>query len=380
MKLLKFTDEHQAFRERLKIFLENQVMPKIDECEAAHITPKSMWQAMGKQGFLCPGVPKTYGGQGLDFLYSVIVWEELARINFTGLAAPLHSDIVVPYIQSFGSEEQKQKYLPGCVTGDIITAVAMTESGAGSDVASMETTVEKDGKDIIINGSKTFISNGVNCDIVVLAARDPHIKDRHQAISLYIVENGTPGFTKGEPFEKMGWSGQDTAELFFSDCRIPESNRLGKAGEGFLMLMQKLQQERLVCAAGALFEAENILEPTIAHCKANHIGGKPLSKFQSTQFSLVEMASEIRILRTFVETLVVDHMAGEQIIKETSMAKYWVTDMSKRVASQCLDIMGSDGVLETCPLVRRFRDTRVTSIFAGTNEIMKSIIAKVMGL
>lgn len=380
MKLLKFTDEHQAFRERLKIFLENQVMPKIDECEAAHITPKSMWQAMGKQGFLCPGVPKTYGGQGLDFLYSVIVWEELARINFTGLAAPLHSDIVVPYIQSFGSEEQKQKYLPGCVTGDIITAVAMTESGAGSDVASMETTVEKDGKDIIINGSKTFISNGVNCDIVVLAARDPHIKDRHQAISLYIVENGTPGFTKGEPFEKMGWSGQDTAELFFSDCRIPESNRLGQAGEGFLMLMQKLQQERLVCAAGALFEAENILEPTIAHCKANHIGGKPLSKFQSTQFSLVEMASEIRILRTFVETLVVDHMAGEQIIKETSMAKYWVTDMSKRVASQCLDIMGSDGVLETCPLVRRFRDTRVTSIFAGTNEIMKSIIAKVMGL
>ncbi len=380
MKLLKFTDEHQAFRERLKIFLENEVMPKIDECEAAHITPISMWQAMGSQGFLCPGVPETYGGPGLDFLYSVIVWEELARINFTGLAAPLHSDIVVPYIQSFGSEEQKQKYLPGCVTGDIITAVAMTEPGAGSDVASMETTAEKDGKEIVINGSKTFISNGVNCDLVVVAARDPQTEDRHQAISLYIVEAGTPGFTKGEPFEKMGWAGQDTAELFFSDCRIPESNRLGQAGEGFLMLMQKLQQERLVCAAGALFEAENILELTIAHCKANHIDGKPLSKFQSTQFSLVEMASEIRILRTFMETLVVDHMAGEQIIKETSMAKYWITDMSKRMASQCLDIMGSDGVLETCPLARRFRDTRVTSIFAGTNEIMKSIIAKTMGL
>ncbi len=380
MEILKFTDDHRIFRERFKIFLETHVIPEVDECEAAHITPKSMWQAMGHQGFLCPGVPKAYGGPGLDFLYSVIVWEELARINFTGLAAPLHSDIVVPYIQTFGNEELKQKYLPGCVLGDLITAVAMTEPGAGSDMASMETTAVKNGKEVVINGSKTFISNGVNCDIVILAARDPYIKDRHQAISLYIVDEGTPGFTKGEPFEKMGWSSQDTTELFFADCRIPESNRLGQAGDGFLMLVQKLQQERLVCAAGALFDAENMLDQTIAHCKANHIGGKPLSKFQSTQFNLVEIASEIRILRTFIETLVVDHMAEKQIIKETSMAKYWITDMSKRVASQCLDIMGTNGVLETCPLIRRFRDTRVTSIFAGTNEIMKSIIAKSMEL
>ncbi len=380
MELLKFTDKHHLFRERLKKFLKLKVVPEINECEAAHITPRSMWKAMGKEGFLCPGMPQAYGGPGLDFLYSFIVWEELARINFTGLAAPLHSDIVVPYIQAFGNEELKLKYLPGCVSGDIITAVAMTEPGAGSDMASMETTGVKEGQDILINGSKTFISNGVNCDIVVLAARDPKTEDRHQAISLYIVEAGTPGFTKGEPFEKMGWAGQDTAELFFSDCRIPATNRLGKAGDGFLMLMQKLQQERLVCAAGALFEAENILDLTIDHCKAKKIAGKPLSKFQSTQFALVEMASEIRILRTFVETTVVDHMAEKQIIKETSMAKYWVTDMSKRVASRCLDIMGSDGVLESCPLARRFRDTRVTSIFAGTNEIMKGIIAKTMGL
>ena len=380
MKILNYTEKHDAYREALRCFLQAEVVPEIEACETSHITPRSMWRAMGKNGFLCPTAPKKYGGQGLDFLYSVIVWEELSKINFTGLAAPLHSDIVVPYILSFGTERQKQTYIPGCVSGEIITAVAMTEPDAGSDVAAMGTTATDQGDEIIINGSKTFISNGANCDLVVLAARNPDVDERHKAISLYLVEAETPGFTKGLPFEKMGWASQDTAELFFSDCRIPAENRLGEAGGGFVMLMQKLQQERLVCAVSALANSETILAETLDRCKSVSHNGKPLSKSQSNQFALVEMATELQILRSFTDATVYDHMAGEQIIKETSMAKYWNTEMSKRIASRCLDILGSDAATEASPLVRQFRDARVTSIFAGTNEIMKSIIGKTMGL
>ncbi len=380
MEILKFTEDHHAYRDRLVSFLAEEVVPLIDECEAAHLTPRSMWQAMGKNGFLCPWLEKEYGGPGLDLLYSMIVWEEMAAINFTGLAAGLHSDIVVPYIHSFASEALKQAYLPGCASGQIITAVAMTESSAGSDVASMETTAVTRGDEIILNGSKTFISNGVNCDLVVLAARNPDIEDRHKAISLYLVEDGTPGFSKGTPFEKMGWASQDTTELFFSDCKIPVSNRLGNEGDGFLMLMQKLQQERLVCAAGGVFGARAMLDHTLDFCKTRTQAGKPMSKHQSVQFALVEMATEVEILNTYAHTLIRDHMEGRQIIKETSMAKYKMTELSKRIASKCLDIMGSEAALESHDLPRMFRDARVTTIFAGTNEIMKSIIAKTLGL
>ena len=380
MKILNYTESHDAYRNALRTFLQSEVVPQIEECEKSHVTPRSMWRAMGKNGFLCPTAPKEYGGQGLDFLYAVIVWEELSRINFTGLAAALHSDIVVPYLLSFGSEEQKAKYIPGCVSGDVITAVAMTEPDAGSDVAAMVTTATPDGDDIVISGSKTFISNGVNCDLVVLAARNPEVSEKHKAISLYLVEADTPGFTKGAPFEKMGWASQDTAELFFNDCRIPKSNQLGKPGAGFLMLMQKLQQERLVCAVNALAASETMLEQTMAHCQSTSHNGKPISKSQSAQFALVEMATELKAMRTFTEATVFDHMHGEEVIQETSMAKYWNTEMSKRVASRCIDLIGIDAATEACPLVRQFRDARVTSIFAGTNEIMKGIIGKTMGL
>ena len=372
MEILKYTQAHHDYRKRLQDYLRGAVVPLIAQCEAKHITPRSMWTGMGENGFLCPSLPTEYGGQGLDFLYAVIVWEELSRINFTGLAAGLHSDIVVPYILSFGTEEQKQKYLPGTATGEIITAVAMTEPDAGSDVASMETTAVQEGDTIVINGSKTFISNGVNCDVVVLAARDPEITDKHKAVSLYLVEADTPGFTKGKPFEKMGWASQDTAELFFSNCRIPAANRLGEPGQGFVMLMQKLQQERLVCAVGGVCNAEAMVEETLAHFRGN----KPS---QAIQFALAEMVSEVKMVRAFTDTVVADHMAGKQVIQETSMAKYWNTDLSKRMASRCLDLLGAEAATEACPLVRGFRDVRVTSIFAGTNEIMKGIIAKTLG-
>jgi alkylation response protein AidB-like acyl-CoA dehydrogenase len=258
--------------------------------------------------------------------------------------------------------------------------VAMTEPGAGSDVAGMATTAVEDNDAVVLNGSKTFISNGVICDLVVLAAKDPAVENKHQAVSLYVVEAGTPGFAKGTQLEKMGWHSQDTAELFFTNCRIPKANRLGEKGAGFFMLMGKLQQERLVCCMGGVVAAERILEYTMAHCRRTTVGGKPLSKSQAVQFALVEMATEAKLGRTFMEKLMAEHMAGDNIIVETSMAKYWATDLANRMANRALDIVGEDGARESCLLTRALRDARVMSIFAGTNEIMKGIAAKFMGL
>jgi acyl-CoA dehydrogenase len=380
MDILKYTEAHIDFRKRLRDFLVEEVTPFVDQWEADRIVPKNVWQKMGQNGFLCMDVPPEYGGQGADFLHSVIVLEELTRTWHTGLAAALHSDIVVPYISSYGSEALKKKYLPGCVSGDIVTAVAMTEPDAGSDLAGMRTAAVEEGDEVVIDGSKIFISNGINADLVVLAARDPAVEDPYQAISLYLVESGTPGFERGRHLEKMGMWSQDTAELFFSRCRIPKTNRLGDKGMGFLMLMGKLQPERLVCALGAVAAAEGIIEWTLNHCKTTEVMGKPLSKSQAVQFALVEMATEVKIGRAFIDKLVSDHMEGKDIIIETSMAKYWTTEMLNRLANRSIDLCGDYGMLEKCPLVRAWRDAKVMTIFAGTNEIMKNIAAKFMGL
>jgi alkylation response protein AidB-like acyl-CoA dehydrogenase len=380
MEILNYTDSHNEFRERLQGFLAQEVIPYVDQWEEEKIVPKSVWQKMGQQGFLCMDVDPEYGGMGGDFLYSHIVAQELTKTWFTGLTASLHSDIVVPYINSFGSDELKKKYLPGCVTGDIVTAVAMTEPDAGSDLAGMKTSAVEEGDEVVIDGSKTFISNGIISDIVVVAARDPNMENAYEAISLYVVESGTPGYTRGRHLEKMGMHSQDTAELFFTKCRIPKENRLGDKGSGFLMLMQKLQQERLVCAMGATAATERVVNWITDYCKQTTVSGKPISKSQTAQFALVEMATEAKLGRTFVDKLVADHVEKKDIIVETSMAKYWTTEMVRRVADRSLDLMGEYGILEQSPLVRGFRDVRVMSIFAGTNEIMKGIAAKFMGL
>jgi len=381
MDILKYTDEHRQFRERLRSFLADEVTPNVEQWEKDHIVPKEMWRRTGQAGFLCTWVPPEYGGMGGDFLYSVIVTEEMARTNHTGLAAMLHSDVVVPYIAAFGSEAQKKKYLPGCVSGDIITAVAMTEPDAGSDLAGMQSTAEPDGDAFVINGSKTFISNGINADLVIVAAKNPAEKNPYQAMSLYLVEDGTSGFNRGRQLEKMGFHSQDTAELFFTNCRIPKENILGTPGMGFMMLMEKLQQERLMCAIGGQAAAELMLEMTTDYCrKTTDASGKPISKYQATQFALVEMAADIKVGRAFLDKLIVEHAAGESIVVETSMAKYWTTDLANRVADRCLKLHGDYGLTEKCPLARAMRDVRVMSIFAGTNEIMKGIAAKFMGL
>lgn len=380
MEILKYTKEHKAFRQRVRTFFEEEVTPYADQWEEAGIVPKSVWKKMGEQGFLCMDVPTEYGGAGADFLYSVIVTEELARTNHTGLTAPLHSDMVVPYITSYASEELKKKYLPGCVSGDIITAVAMTEPNAGSDLASMTTTAVEEGDLVVINGQKTFISNGINCDLLVLTARDPSKENPYQGIDLYLVEDGIPGFEKGKMLRKMGWHSQDTAELYFSDCRVPKSNRLGMEGGGFVMLMEKLQQERLVCSVAAVAGAERMLDMTIKYCKERTESGRPISTSQSNQFKIVEMSTEVKLGRTFLDKLIADHMEGKDIVVEVSMAKYWTSEMAMRVADGCVQLHGGYGCCEENPIARNWRDTRVMSIFAGTNEIMKGIAAKFMGL
>lgn len=380
MDIIQYSKEQKEFRKRLREFLAKEVTPYADQWEADGIVPRNIWKKMGQNGFLCMDVALEYGGLGGDYRYSVILADEMARTNQAGLTARLHSDVVVPYIETFGSEEIKKKYLPGCVSGDIITAIAMTEPDAGSDLASMCTSAVEDGDDVFISGSKIFISNGINADLIVLAARDQEVDNAYQAISLYLVEDGTPGFNKGRKLDKMGFRSQDTAELLFSNCRIPKTNRLGKKGMGFLMLMEKLQQERLAVAIAAVPAAEFILELTIDHCKKTSVSGKPLVENQSVQFALVEMTTEVKLGRTFVDKLVMDHIEGREIIVETSMAKYWTTEMANRVANRCMDLFGESAVLEKCPIVRGWRDVRVLSIFAGTNEIMKAIAAKFMEL
>ena len=380
MEILQYTEDHREFRQRLRGFLEKEVTPYADEWEKAGMVPKTAWKKMGQAGFLCTEVSSDYGGLGGDFLYSVIVTEEISRTSQNGLVAPLHSDIVVPYITAYASDALKKKYLPGCVSGDTITAVAMTEPGAGSDLAGISTSAVEEGDEVVLNGSKTFISNGIIADLVVVAARDPEVTDPYQAISLYLVESDTPGFEKGRRLKKMGLWSQDTAELFFSKCRIPKTNRLGKKGDGFLMLMEKLQQERLVCAVWAVAAAERIMEWAMAYCRNTKISGKPVSKSQAVQFGLNEMSTDVKLGRTFVDKLVREHIEGENLVIETSMAKYWTTDMVKRIADRALDFCVSFGTLESCQFARAWRDVRVMSIFAGTNEIMKNIAAKFMGL
>jgi alkylation response protein AidB-like acyl-CoA dehydrogenase len=380
MEILHYTQEHIGFRKRLQRFCKKEIIPYIDGWEKDGLVPREVWRKMGREGFLCTAISPEYGGLGGDFLFSVIALEEMARTNHYGLDAFLHSDIVVPYVDSFGSDEQKYKYLPGCVCGDIVTAVAMTEPDVGSDLSAMATTAIEEDDVVIINGVKTFISNGVNCNLVVIAAKDPAVENPYRAISLYLVEEGATGFKKGASLQKLGVHSQDTAELFFSNCRVPKENRLGEKGTGFTMLMKKLQQERLLVAILANTMAAFALDWTFESLRAQSTSNRSGKLSQTAQFSLVEMSTEIKLGRTFLEKSIADHMEGRNIVSETSMAKFWNTEMANRVVGGCLDLCGEMAMLESCPVVRTFRDVRVTSIFAGTNEIMKSIVAKNMKL
>ena len=376
-----FTEEHDAFRRAFRLFAEREIIPHQARWREAGQVDREVWHKAGKAGFLCPWVEEKYGGAGSDFLASTVIIEELARMYESGFAMALHSDVVVPYIASFGTEEQKQRWLPGCCSGEFITAIGMTEPGAGSDLAALQTTAVKDGDDYIINGSKTFISNGQLCDLVLLAAKtDPDPKNAHRGISLFVVEATRKGFIKGKRLHKMGLASQDTSEMFFEDCRVPAANLLGQLGAGFMMMMQKLQQERLTVAIGAVAGAEQVVQDTIEYVKQRHAFGKPISKFQNTQFRLVECATKVEVGRAFLDRLVTEHLKGKDLVKECSMAKIWQTEMASEVVDECLQLFGGYGYMLEYPVTRAYMDARVQRIFAGTNEIMKVIVAKRLGL
>jgi len=380
MKIVHYDAEHDAFRRRIQLFIEEEIKPQVDEWETNRIMPRSAWRKMGDQGFLSPSVSSDYGGRGLDFLYDIIITEELSKSDHNGAGPSTHNSIIVPYINTFASEELKKRFLPGCVSGEVITAIAISEPDAGSDVAAISTTAVNDGDSVVIDGSKIFITNGINCDLVLLVARDPAVENPYKALSLYLVEAGTPGFEKGKKLNKMGMYSQDTAELFFSKCRISKENIVGEPGKGFYMLMEKLQQERLITATWAISAAEYILDKTLSFYRENSGPQKLIQKSQAKQFSLVEMATEVKLGRTFLDTLIQDHAEGKKVVVEISMAKFWTTEMTRRVANGCLDLFDGNALLEKCPIVRYWRDSRSMSIFAGTNEIMRRIISKELNL
>ena len=382
---IRFEDEHIIFRDALRKYITSTLAPSYERWEEEGIVPRETWKECGANGYLLPWADEAFGGAGADFLYSVIIVEELSRAGLSSIFIPLHNDIVAPYINTFGTEEQKKRWLPGCITGDTILAVAMTEPDAGSDLASMKTTARKKGDGWVLNGQKTFISNGILADLVVVAAKtvlDDQAGDEnpHHAVSLFVVERNTPGFSRGKPIKKIGLKAQDTAELFFDDCHIPGDNLLGEPGQGFIYLMQKLQQERLICAIGSQAAAEACLDMTIDYCRERKLFGRQLSRFQNTQFTLAEMASEIAVGRSFIDDLIKHHMAGKDVVKETCMAKYWVCEMAKRVADNCLQLFGGYGYCTEYPVSRFYVDARVQTIYAGTSEVMKLIVARSMGL
>lgn len=375
------TDEHYIYRNSLRKFLEKEALPYFEEWEAAKEVPRDFWKKLGEQGYLCPQVEEEYGGFGADFAYAVVFAEEMERIG-TGLSGiGLHNDIVIPYIESYGTQEQKERWLPKAVSGEYISAIAMTEPGTGSDLAAIKTTAVKDGDDYIINGEKTFITNGYTADLVIVACRtNPDASSGHNGMSLIVVEADTPGFSKTKKLNKVGQHANDTNELVFENVRVPADNLLGEENKAFYYLMEKLQQERIMLAIQSIASVDRMIQITLDYVKQREAFGQTISKFQNTQFKLAELATQLKIGRTFVDKLIVDHMAGKDIVTEVSMAKWWTTDLAQQVAVDCMQLHGGFGYIEEYEIGRRYRDVAVTSIYAGTNEIMKVIIAKNLGL
>ncbi|KQL49701.1 acyl-CoA dehydrogenase [Brevibacillus choshinensis] len=371
--------EIRIFRDSLRKFLEKEGIPYFNDWEEQRMIPREFWLKMGKNGFLCPWVEEEYGGLGVGFEYSIIISEETMKVGAGMLGIALHSDMVVPYIASYGTQEQKRRWLPKCITGEFVTAIAMSEPGTGSDLAAIKTTSVRAGDFYIVNGSKTFISNGLCSDIVVVACKTEQTNG-HKGISLLVVEEGTPGFQRSRKLKKIGLHSQDTAELIFQDCRIPASNLLGEEGQGWKYLMSKLQQERIIVALEAQIMAEGALQLAIDYSKNRTAFGKPISQFQHNAFKVAEMATEVKIGRQFLEHLLINHMKGKDVVTEVSMAKWWITEMCNRVVYQAQQLHGGYGYMEEYEIARYFRDTRAQTMYAGSTEIMKQIIAKKIGL
>jgi acyl-CoA dehydrogenase len=374
-----FTEEHEIFRQSFRRFIEKEILPQYDEWEKKGETPRGIWKKLGEQGYLCPWLEEEYGGPGGSFEYSIIINQETARVAIN-VGFGLHSDIIAPYLASYGTEEQKRKWLPGCASGDTILAIAMTEPNTGSDLQAISTTAIKDGDHYVLNGQKTFISNGIAADLFIVACKtDPQAVPAHKGISLIVVEADTPGLVKGRKLEKLGLRSQDTAEIYFENCRVPVANLLGEEGRGFAYMMEKLQQERLVSSVYSQGLAERMLSDAIEYAKTREAFGQPIGKFQYNAFKIAELATEVELGKVFLEKVTADHLAGKDVVTQVSMAKYWIGEMANRVAYQCLQLYGGYGYSEEYPIARHYRDVRVHTIYAGSSEMMKLIIARKLG-
>jgi alkylation response protein AidB-like acyl-CoA dehydrogenase len=370
-----YEEDHAIFRDSVRKFVEKEIAPYHEQWEKDSIVPKSLWLKAGEAGLLSPTVPEAYGGPGCDFRYNGIVSEELARCGYTGPGFGLHSDIAVPYLVNYGSEEQKQEYLPKCVSGECIMAIAMTEPGTGSDLQGVKTTAKMDGNEYVINGSKTFITNGQNADLIIVVAKtDPDAGAK--GTSLILVESHREGFKRGRNLEKLGMKAADTSELFFDEVRVPTSNCLGEENKGFIYLMQDLPQERLSVAVSAVAACEGALQWTLDYTAQRQAFGKSISEFQNTKFKLAELKTEITIARVFVDRCLELHVNGDLDVETAAMAKLWTTDLQGKVMDECLQLHGGYGFMWEYPISRAYADARVQRIYAGTNEIMKEIISR----
>jgi alkylation response protein AidB-like acyl-CoA dehydrogenase len=375
-----FEAEHDAFRQTARTFFEKEVVPFHDAWEKEGVVPREVWRKAGDAGLLCFDVPEEYGGPGItDFRFNQVLSEEQTRAGTAGPGFSVHTDIIVPYLVSLGTDEQKQRWLPGCVSGETVTAIAMTEPGAGSDLQGIRTTAVDKGDHYVLNGSKTFISNGILADLVVVVARtDPEAG--HKGISLLVVERGMEGFERGRNLDKVGLKAQDTAELFFDNVQVPKDNLLGQEGEGFIYLMMNLPQERLAIAMQAASACQALVDLCLAYAKEREAFGRPIGKFQHNRFLIAEMATEARIAQVFVDDCVRKHLTGALDSTLASMAKWWTTELQNKLAGQAVQLHGGYGYMLEYPVAKAFVDSRISTIYGGTTEIQKEIIGRSLGI
>lgn len=381
MDRIHFEDEHEMFRDAFRTFVEREMAPHRERWEEAGIVDRELFKAAGAAGFLAMPVPEQYGGAGVnDFRYNQVIAEELSRgdVYASGLGLTLHNDVCLPYFLEYTNDEQKERWLPGIASGDLITAVAMTEPGIGSDLASMSTTAIRKDDVYIVNGSKTFITNGINSELILLACKtDP--SQRHAGMSILVVEAGMAGFERGRNLDKVGLHAQDTAELFFTDVEVPVSNLLAQEGQGFKLLVKNLPQERLSIAASAVGQSRAVLDWTIEYCNERTAFGQKIGSFQNSRFKLAEMHTEVTIAEILMDRSVLGLNSGTLTAEEAAMVKWWTTELQKRVMDTCVQLFGGYGYMNEYPVARAYRDSRVSTIYGGTTEIMKEIIGKSLG-
>ncbi|MGH8703924.1 MAG: acyl-CoA dehydrogenase family protein [Burkholderiales bacterium] len=374
-----FKPEHETFRDSVRRFMEAEVKPHDERWQEQGYVDREVWRKAGANGFLCCSMPEEYGGSGADKLYSIILIEEQARANNSSLGFGLHSEIVAPYVLRYGSGHLKKKYLPKMASGEMIGAIAMSEPGAGSDLQSVKTSAVRKGERYVVSGSKTFITNGWNADLVIVVAKTDPAKGA-KGTSLVIVDTSMKGFSKGKRLKKMGLKGQDTAELFFDNVEVPAENLLGEENNGFIYLMQELPWERMQIAIAAVAKAEAAIGWTTEYVRERKAFGKPVASFQTTRFKLAELATEAQIARVFVDKCIELLLAGTLDTATASMAKYWATDMECKIIDECLQLHGGYGYMWEFPIARAYVDARVQRIYGGTNEIMKEVISRSLGL